>query len=160
MSLRGVSLIFAMVSSMAQAQAAPAPTVFRQSLDDAWWTGPMLASNATTLPRGHLLLEPYLYDVITEGFYNANGTRVSAPHENGFGSLTYINYGLFNKLTVGVISVFGYNEVSSGPSSAALASAISRCRLSIGCICSMKAVGFLRRPSMCRKRSPRENMTA
>jgi hypothetical protein len=78
----------------------------------------MLAPNATTLPPGHILVEPYLYDVITEGFYNSSGKRVSALHENGFGNLTYFNYGLINKLTVGLIPIFGYNEVSNGPSSA------------------------------------------
>jgi hypothetical protein len=96
---------------------AQQPPPVHQSLDDAWWTGPMLAPNATTLPQGHLLIEPYLYDVITQGFYNSSGSRVSAPHENGYGSLTYMNYGLFNKLTVGLIPTFGYNEPSNGPGS-------------------------------------------
>jgi hypothetical protein len=52
----------------------------RQSLYDAWWTGPMLANSAATLPRGHYLIEPYVYDV-------------SSPHSDGFGSLTYMLYG-------------------------------------------------------------------
>ncbi len=77
----------------------------RQSLNDAWWTGPMLAPNASTLPRGHFLIEPYVYDVI-------------GAHSNGFGSLTYLNYGLANTLTVGVIPTFGYNKLTDGPSSA------------------------------------------
>jgi hypothetical protein len=76
----------------------------RQSLTDAWWTGPMLAASAATLPRGHILIEPYLYDVI-------------GAHSNGFGSLTYALYGLTNKLTVGTIPTGGYNKVSNGPSS-------------------------------------------
>jgi hypothetical protein len=78
----------------------------RQQLNDAWWTGPMLANNASTLPRGHFLLEPYLYDEIS-------------PHTNtnGFGSLTYIEYGLVNRLTIGLIPTFGYNKVSDGLSS-------------------------------------------
>ena len=50
----------------------------------------MLAPNATTLPRGHLLIEPYLYDLIS-------------AHANGLGSLTYINYGFRDRLTVGLI---------------------------------------------------------
>jgi hypothetical protein len=108
----------ALTVCLASAQVSAPSSALRQSLDDAWWTGPMLAPNATTLPQGHLLLEPYLYDVTTQGFYNSGGTRVSAPHENGFGSLTYINYGLADKLTVGLIPTFGYNEVSTGPSSA------------------------------------------
>ena len=78
--------------------------VARQSLDDAWWTGPILAASAGTLPQGHFLVEPYVYDVM-------------APHVDGFGSLTYINYGLTDRLTVGVIPTFGYNRVSGGPSS-------------------------------------------
>ena len=39
----------------------------RQALDDAWWTGPVIANSATTLPQGHYLIEPYLYDVISDG---------------------------------------------------------------------------------------------
>ena len=80
----------------------------------------MLAPNATTLPRGHILVEPYLYDVTTQGSYDVNGVRQSAPHSHGFGSLTYVNYGLTDKLTVGMIPVFGHNQVSVGPSSPTL----------------------------------------
>jgi hypothetical protein len=80
------------------------PPAERQQLGDAWWTGPMLANNAATLPRGHFLLEPYLYDEIS-------------PHTNGFGSLTYIEYGLANRFTIGLIPTFGYNKVSDGLSS-------------------------------------------
>lgn len=113
------SLTLLAMAPIAQAQepTSPAP-VFRQSMNDAWWTGPMLAPSASTLPRGHFLIEPYLYDVITQGFFDSKGARISAPHTNGFGSLTYINYGLTNRVTVGVIPTFGYNQVSNGPSSA------------------------------------------
>ena len=97
---------------LAAAQQSPVPA--RQSLDDAWWTGPLLAPNASTLPRGHVLIEPYLYDVIPQGFFDSSGTRQSIPHANEFGSLTYINYGLADKFTVGLIPVFGYNEVNQG----------------------------------------------
>jgi hypothetical protein len=83
---------------------SPQPAVLRQSLDDAWWTGPMLANSAATLPRGHFLIEPYLYDV-------------TAAHSNGFGSLTYIQYGLADRFTVGLIPTFGFNKLSGGPSS-------------------------------------------
>lgn len=92
----------------------------KEALTDAWWTGPLLAPSANTLPRGHVLIEPYLFDVISQGFYNSQGTKISSPHSNGFGSLTYINYGLANKFTVGLIPTFGYNEVSNGPSSSGI----------------------------------------
>ena len=34
----------------------------RQSLDDAWWTGPLLAAAAGSLPLGHFLFEPYFFE--------------------------------------------------------------------------------------------------
>lgn len=92
------------VSAKAQQDVSPPTSVVRQSLDDAWWTGPMLAPSAATLPRGHVLIEPYLYDVIS-------------PHSHGFGSLTYVNYGLVDRVTVGMIPTAGFNKVSNGPSS-------------------------------------------
>ncbi|HEY6337615.1 MAG TPA: hypothetical protein VIW68_03900 [Candidatus Sulfotelmatobacter sp.] len=113
-AFRGLLASFAMMASLAAAQQSSPSGSARQSLDDAWWTGPVLAPSANTLPRGHVLIEPYLYDVITQGFYDSSGTRRSAPHANEFGSLTYINYGLANKFTVGVIPTFDYNQVSQG----------------------------------------------
>ena len=77
----------------------------------------MLAPNATTLPQGHFLIEPYVYDVIEQGQFDRNGVKRKAAESNGFGSLTYLNYGLADKLTIGLIPTFGYNRVSEGPSS-------------------------------------------
>src|SRR5262249_45824939 len=123
MSLGKIALVtiyagLAMMTMVANDQTA-SQTVYagRQSLDDAGWTGPMLAPSAETLPRGHFLIEPYIYDVIVQGQYDSNGARHSAPHANGFGSLTYMNYGLANRVTVGLIPTVGYNDVSKGPSS-------------------------------------------
>ena len=70
-----------------------------QSLDDARWTGPMLAASAATLPQGHVLAEPYLYDTIS-------------PHENAYRSWTYLLYGISDRLTAGLIPVFGVNSIS------------------------------------------------
>ena len=86
----------------AHAQAV-APTAIVQ--DDAWWTGPMLANSAETLPQGHVLIEPYLYNIMAE-------------HSNSYGSRTYMNYGLVDRLTVGIIPIFGYNQVDHGLNSA------------------------------------------
>jgi len=114
----GVLALLAAIAGLSTAQVLPQdPSAVRQSLQDAWWTGPMLAPSAATLPRGHFLVEPYLYDVIVHGHYDHNGSRQSAPQANGFGSLTYILYGLTNGLTVGLIPTGGYNQVSEGPSS-------------------------------------------
>lgn len=88
----------------AYAQDESSSSEVPQTRDNAWWTGPMLANSAETLPPGHLLLEPYLYDAASRGV-------------DSFGSRTYINYGVAERFTMGVIPVFGYNRVSHAPDS-------------------------------------------
>jgi hypothetical protein len=107
-------------ATAARAQNLPSPSPApsqRQSLGDAWWTGPLLAPGAGTLPRGHILVEPYVYDVMQYGAYDVNGHLIAAPRQNGFGNLTYVIYGLVNRFSVGLIPTLGYTKVSSGPSS-------------------------------------------
>jgi hypothetical protein len=107
-SIQAVS-IAVMITGLAGAQqASSAPSdVERQSLQDAWWTGPLLANSANTLPRGHFLVEPYVYDVI-------------GADSHAFGSRAYVEYGLADKFTVGAIPIVGYNEVDNGPSSSGM----------------------------------------
>ena len=101
-----VAIIVASVS--AAAADAPPSDVYRQSREDAWWTGPILAAGAGTLPKGHMLVEPYLFDIVNHGRFDADGNRHSAPTRgHNYGSLTYINYGLLDGFTVGVIPRFG-----------------------------------------------------
>jgi hypothetical protein len=88
-----------------------------QSLDDAWWTGPLLASTAATLPQGYLYVEPYLFDSIPFAHFDPSGHAHAVAHENVFGSLSYINYGLTNRMTVGIIPHFGYDWAGEGGSS-------------------------------------------
>jgi hypothetical protein len=94
-------LFLALCSDPSVAQSEPAP---RQSLDDAWWTGPMLANTAHTMPQGHVLIESYLYDSIS-------------GQTNSVNSLTYILYGLTDRLTLGLVPTAGYNSVRGGPDS-------------------------------------------
>jgi hypothetical protein len=75
-----------------------------QALEDAWWTGPMLASGAATLPKGRWLVEPYLFDV-------------RGDDGDSLGNLTYILYGLNDRVTVGVIPTFSYNRPDGAPNS-------------------------------------------
>ena len=82
-----------------------ADTLTRQSRDDAWWTGPIIANSAVTLPQGHYLIEPYLYDVISDD-------------AESLGSLTFMLYGATDALTVGLVPVFGYNKGVHGTRSA------------------------------------------
>jgi hypothetical protein len=60
----------------------------REAMKAARWTGPMLASTAETLPRGHFYTEPYFFDVIVAGDHH--------PGSSGF-----YQYGLLDNLTVG-----------------------------------------------------------
>jgi hypothetical protein len=94
-------LAIALTAAPAVAQELPADTIVapspgRQSLDDAWWTGPMLANSAAALPRGHALVETYVFDRIAGGAHS-------------YGSLTYLLYGVTDTLTLGARPVIGYN---------------------------------------------------
>lgn len=87
-------------ASQARAEAAP----MRQSLDDAWWTGPVIANSPNALPPGHVYVETYAYDA-------------HAPGADGYGSSTFLLYGVTKRLTVGMIPVAGYDRLEGGQSS-------------------------------------------
>src|SRR5579871_2897995 len=112
-SIGAATLAAALASAAAGAQSDSTPPngattrPARQSLGDAWWTGPMLAASGGTLPHGHFLFEPYFYDV-------------TAPRTNGLGSLSYIIYGLIDRLSVGMIPAFGFNAMRGAPSSSGI----------------------------------------
>jgi hypothetical protein len=93
--------------------------VAQQSLDDAWWTGPLLAPNAATAPQGHILIEPYLYDEMTNSSFDSHGNRHALDGGHQLGSLTYIIYALTDRLAVGLLPRFGYNEPAGAPNSSA-----------------------------------------
>ena len=97
--------------------AAEPDAPLRQSLDDAWWTGPIVAAGAATLPQGHALVEPYLYDAVGYARFDDDGHRRDAERAHGYGSLTYLLYGVTDDFTVGAIPVFGYNDVANGSNS-------------------------------------------
>jgi len=100
--------------------ASGAATAADQSRDDAWWTGPMLAPSAAMLPQGHMLIEPYLYDVMPNGRFDMNGTRHASARAHDIGSLSYILYGLTDRVSVGLIPRFGFNEPAGAPNSSGL----------------------------------------
>ena len=116
LALLALLLLFPVLARADEAQ--PAPCALRHPMTDAWFTGPMLANTAATAPRGHTLMEPYVYDVVTQGNYTASGKRQSTPHQNTFGSLTYLIYALTDKVGIGFIPTFDYSTVTGAPSSA------------------------------------------
>lgn len=104
-------LALAVLPARAAADETPGP---RQTLDEAWWTGPLLAPGAGTLPKGHMLAEPYLFDVRPYDRLDGDGTRRSTPSEDNWGSLTYLLYGLTDRVTVGLVPHFGYRRAHDG----------------------------------------------
>lgn len=89
----------------------------QEALDEAWWTGPLLAPNAGTLPQGHWLLEPYVYDLMPYGHFDQNGTLRSTSAAHDIGTQGYIEYGLVDRLTLGLIPRIGFHESSAGQDS-------------------------------------------
>jgi hypothetical protein len=89
----------------------------QQSREDAWWTGPMLAANAATLPQGHALIEPYLFNVISTGHFDTNGNKHAGPLEHDIGSLTYMLYGFTDNITAGLIPRFFFDEPAGAANS-------------------------------------------
>lgn len=99
--------LLALMAPPAMAQDASTAAPQRQSRDDAWWTGPILANSAETLTPGHMLVEPYVYDAMSH-------------KKDAFGSRAYVLYGVTDDLTVGFIPIVGYNRVSGGPNSSGI----------------------------------------
>lgn len=89
----------------------------QQSLSDAWWTGPLLAQSATTLPAGHLYTEPSLYDSIPYARLDGAGNEHDVPHENRLGSSLPLKYGVTDRLAIGATLRFAYDWIAQGPSS-------------------------------------------
>jgi hypothetical protein len=95
-----MTCLLATAATAARADDAPV----RQSLDDAWWTGPVIANSPNALPPGHVYIETYGYDVHARGL-------------DSYGSSSFLLYGVTKRLTAGVIPVAGYSRISGGQSS-------------------------------------------
>ncbi|MGN8159335.1 transporter [Salinisphaera sp. RV14] len=108
----GLALTLAQASAGALAAGAS-----RQSLDDALFTGPLAAPNATSLPQGHWDIEPYVLDSIQHGHYDNNWHSRNTPNVHALRSVSLLEYGLTNRLLVAVLPEFGYNVVEHGADS-------------------------------------------
>ena len=98
-AIRALAAVMAGSMSVAAQGAEQASTEavkverLRAAMQSARWTGPLLASNAETLPSGHFYTEPYFFDVISGGDHH--------PGSSGF-----YQYGLLDNWTVGVQPFF------------------------------------------------------
>jgi hypothetical protein len=115
-TLGGAALLGAAAPAAAEESAPQTP---QQALSDAWWTGPLLAPNASTFPAGHALLETYVFDVVTNGSFDTSGNRHAYDGGHEVGSLTYLIYGVTDRVSVGLLPRFGYNEPAGAPNSSA-----------------------------------------
>jgi hypothetical protein len=88
-------------ASRKSASTSDAGQPMRQRLEDAWWTGPVLANSPVPLPQGHSYVESYFFDVRSDG-------------NDSFGSQTYMLYGLSDRWTVGLRPSFGYTRLRDG----------------------------------------------
>jgi hypothetical protein len=88
-----LAAVFACSAAAAQAEAPAAAERYATAMKSARWTGPLLASNAETLPSGHVYTEPYFFDGISGGDHH--------PGTSGF-----YQYGLKDNWTVGVQPFF------------------------------------------------------
>ncbi|HEV7960413.1 MAG TPA: hypothetical protein VGP01_05240 [Rhizomicrobium sp.] len=109
-----------LLSASAAADSLSDPAPARQSLDDAWWTGPLLAASAGTLPPGHFLFEPYVFDSIPFAQIDNHGMAHDVSHENEFGSFSYFIFGVADGFSMGLIPRFGFAQVQDGKSSSTL----------------------------------------
>lgn len=89
--------LWALLATAWSISPALADEAVKQSLDDAWWTGPMLAVSAMGPGQGHALIETYLYDQVAE-------------RSQALRSFNYLLYGVSDRFTLGAIPVFGINE--------------------------------------------------
>ncbi len=93
-------------AAAADAEDSPGAVSSHESLEEAWWTGPLLAANAATLPQGHLLVEPYLYDALPYAHFDSHGIARDVSHANDFGSQSYVNY-VSGRVNIEDASVYG-----------------------------------------------------
>jgi Putative MetA-pathway of phenol degradation len=91
-----------------------------ESRADAWWTGPLLAPSPAVLPSGHALIEPYLFDEVSNASFDNDGRRRAGPYEHTLGSQTYLLFGVTDQITAGMIPRFAYNEPAGAPNSSGI----------------------------------------
>jgi len=103
MAIRGKIFVATMLV-LALAVAVPAFGAEKQSLSDAWWTGPLQTPNAGTIPQNHIYVETYFVVEQDNGGYDNGGNRYGANnkvlgsgYDNDYQSTTLFTYGLTNK---------------------------------------------------------------
>lgn len=89
----------------------------RQAMSDALFTGPLNASNATSLPAGHWDIEPYVIDGIQHAQFDDDWDSSNTSNTHAFRSVTLLEYGFSDRLLIALLPSFGYNLAEHGPDS-------------------------------------------
>jgi len=109
MAIRG-KIFVALLLAIALVALTPAFAAEKQSMGDAWWTGPLQTPNAGTLPVNHWYVETYFVVEQDNGGYGNNGTKFGANnkllgsgYDNDFQSTTLFSYGVMKNFTSQVL---------------------------------------------------------
>jgi hypothetical protein len=88
-----------------------------ESIDDAWWTGPLVAPNPTALPVGTFLAEPYFTGNINYGQYGSGWGMSRKPNSYSAGTAWLLEYGLLPNFSLSVLPGASYGWNHGGDSS-------------------------------------------
>jgi hypothetical protein len=80
----------------------------------------MLANSPSTGSPGHVNVETYFYDLMSERRFDRDGRRRESPRVDAFGSQTFLVAGVAEGFSLGLIGVVGFTEVAGGPSASGL----------------------------------------
>lgn len=113
--LAALTLLAVACAPAVNAQPNDADT--RQSTGDALFTGPLNAANATSLPAGHWNIEPYVLDSIQYAQFDNDWNSSNTQNSHAYRSVTLLEYGFTDRLTIALLPSFGYNDTDGGSSS-------------------------------------------
>ena len=109
MAIRGKILV-ALLLAITLVALTPAFAAEKQSMGDAWWTGPLQTPNAGTIPKNHWYVETYFAVEQDNGGWNNSGTKyggnnqyVGSGYDNDFQSTTLFTYGVTNKFNTQIL---------------------------------------------------------
>jgi hypothetical protein len=109
MAIRG-KIFVGVLLVLALAALTPAFAADKQSMGDAWWTGPLQTPNAGTLPTNHWYVETYFAVEQDNGGYDnqnkhfgANNKYVGGGYDNDYQSTTLFSYGVMKNFTSQVL---------------------------------------------------------
>lgn len=73
-----------------------------------WFTGPLLAPSANTIPAKHVNVEPYIYFIANTGSYNSHWNKVSHPNVYSILFQNFIQVGLTSFMDFQVVPQLAY----------------------------------------------------